>query len=114
MERYTEFTCSQGVDFIYNESCRALKIRVRYSRVLVECNLVSSTLGLDRVIELDANNLPLTNVIPGDFFTRDGNLLEVVSVTGNEVVIIDELEQQYHLDLDEARTLLQQYISYLL
>jgi hypothetical protein len=21
VERYTEFTCSQGVDFIYNESC---------------------------------------------------------------------------------------------
>jgi hypothetical protein len=49
--------------------------------------------------------------MPGDFFTRDRNLLEVVSVNGNEVVIIDELEQQYNLDLDEARTLLQQYIS---
>ena len=110
-ERYKEFTCSQGVDFIYNESCRALKIRVRYSRVLAECHLVSSTLGLDHFIELDANNLPLTNVTAGDFFTRDGNLLEVVSVNGNEVVVIDELEQQYHLDLDEARRLLQQYIS---
>jgi hypothetical protein len=33
VERYTEFICSQGVNFMYNESCQALKIRVRYSRV---------------------------------------------------------------------------------
>ncbi len=58
---------------------------------MAECNLVSSTLGLNRIIELDASNIPLTNVMPGDFFTRDGNLLEVVLVNRNEVVVIDEL-----------------------
>ncbi len=58
---------------------------------MAECNLVSSTLGLNRIIELDASNIPLTNVTPGDFFTRDGNLLEVVLVNENEVVVMDEL-----------------------
>ncbi len=78
---------------------------------MAECDLVSSTLGLNHVIELNANNIPLINVTPGDFFTRDGNLVEVVSVNGNEVVVIDELGQQYHIDLDEARNLLQQYMG---
>jgi hypothetical protein len=46
-ERVKEFVAAQGIDFIYDEACRKLKIRIRHSRVHAQSELVSTKLNLN-------------------------------------------------------------------
>ena len=43
-QRRQEFTPSQGIDFIFNETKRTLKIRVRYARYLAQSDNVRAQL----------------------------------------------------------------------
>ncbi len=113
LERFKEFTFMQGIDFIYNEICRTLRIRVRYIRVEAESDLVSSVVGLNRSVLMipDDQTEIVSTVAPGDFFIRNENLVQVVSVIGHDVVVSDDDGVQYNLSLNEARHLMQAYVG---
>lgn len=46
-----ELNFGQGIDFRYNDESRMLKIRVRYTRVEVEADVVAATLRLMHPIQ---------------------------------------------------------------
>jgi hypothetical protein len=50
-------------------------------------------------------------VVPGDFFVRNEDLVQVVSVNGNDVVISDDDGVQYNISLNEARHLMEAYVG---
>ena len=114
-ERNKEFTFSQGVDFIYHERCRTLKIRVRYSRVEAENDLISRTLGLNPNQLINPNDRPVgqqstITIMPGDFFIRFGELVQVVAVNGSEVIVSDDNGEQSNISINEAKCLLEDYL----
>lgn len=112
-ERRKEFTCAQGVDFIYNDKCRMLKIRVRYTRVEAQADVVFTTLNLTQRPLVNPNDRVIiaTHIIPGTFFVRLGELVQVVSVDGNEVVITDDYGEHLTIELAEASQLLKDYLG---
>jgi hypothetical protein len=90
VNRVAEFVGSNGLDFLNDFEARLLRIRVRYSQILAQNDMVKATLNLDplqvREAEMEeaAANL---NVTPGTFFMRHGSLLEVLLVNDNLVTV---------------------------
>jgi hypothetical protein len=110
--RQQEFTFAQGIDFIFNDDKRTLKIRVRYSRVEAQANVVATTLRLMQPVENhNVRNARISHVAPGTMFIRLGELVQVVSVNGNNVVIIDDNAEHSTIELNEAIQLLEDYIG---
>ena len=112
-DRFREFVGSQGIDFIF----WTLKIRARYSPCLAQSNDVANTLqqAHDNLLpprERIPNNL-VNNVVAGTFFMREGLLLEVIAVDGNNVIVeeAEENSNQYTLDIYEAAQLINDYIT---
>jgi hypothetical protein len=113
MERFKEFTFMQGIDFIYNEICQALRIRVQYSRVEAESDIVRSEVQLNQSVLMILDNQPgmAPKVVPGVFFIRNENLVQVMSVNGHDVVVSDNNSVQYNISLNEARHLMEACVS---
>ena len=55
--RRKEFVAAQGIDFLYDESCRRLKIRIRHSRVLAQDELINTKLNLNGNNNFPANHM---------------------------------------------------------
>ncbi len=108
-QRQREVSYSEGVDFIYNEVSRLLKVRVRYSRVLAQDTVVAATLGLRQPVE-PCNNVRF-EVSIGTMFTRGEELLTVVSVNGDDVRVCGDDGMNYVITLGEAITLLEAFIG---
>jgi hypothetical protein len=116
-DRFRDFVGSQGIDFIFDKNARTLKIRARYSPCLAQSNDVAITLrqAHDNLLpprERIPNNL-VNNVVAGTFFMREGLLLEVIAVDGNNVIVeeAEENSNQYTLDIYEAAQLINDYIT---
>ncbi len=111
--QYREFTPARGIDFIYNESKRSLKIRVRYARFLVQAQKVLSQLNVLQLLEYGLavdEGLSLT-VIPGTVFERLGNIVEVITFNEQNVLIRDNLGHDSVISVVEANRFIEQYIS---
>ncbi len=51
-------------------------------------------------------------VEPGTFFMREGTLVEVISINGNDVVVLeDETLNQYVIGINEAAQLISNYLE---
>jgi hypothetical protein len=114
-ERYNKFTFSQGLDFIYHERCRTLNIRVRYSRVEEKNDLISRTLGLNPNELINPNDRPVgqqstITIMPGDFFIKFGELVQVDAVNRSEVIVSDDNGEQSNISINEAKCLLEDYL----
>jgi hypothetical protein len=116
-DRLTEFVTALGIDFIYEQKSRLLKIRIRYRKVDAHMPVVALTLNIGRVepinIDLVQPNRWLQHIRPGTYFaTRDGQMVSVVRVEGNTVYgVLDDSETEVSYDINEAASLLQNYIS---
>jgi hypothetical protein len=108
-QRQQEMTFAQGVDFIFNESLRLLKVRVRYSRVEAHADKVRETLRLTDPLEI--RNGRVTEISPGTMFVRQGELVEVVSIDGNNVLISDDNGMHSTITVNEAIQLFDEYIG---
>jgi hypothetical protein len=106
---------SPGVDFIYDCSSRSLKIRVRYSRFLVQNNTVLATLQVQNEqlpIRLQQNDWDLICVTPGTLFIRNGIVVEVVRVNRDNVVIREETSwNEVAISHNEAANLIDDYLA---
>lgn len=116
INRTQEFISSQGVDLIYNEAIRSLKIRVRYSRFLAENHSVTATLNLNNLQlppRREQHNLVVPSIVePGTFFMREGTIVEVIRVVGSIVTVReDETYNEFILSLNEAAQLITNYIE---
>ena len=107
----------KGVDFIFDRLARMLKIRDRYSHCLAQSDVVANTLhqGHGNLLpprDQIPNNL-VSGVVPGTFFMREGVLLVVISINGNNVIVeeAEENSYQFSLDINEAAQLINNYIS---
>ncbi len=116
INRTQEFISSQGVDLIYNEAIRSLKIRVQYSRFLAENHSVAATLNLNNLqlpLRREQHNLVVPSIVePGTFFMREGAIVEVIRVVGNIVTVCeDKTYNEFILSLNEAAQLITNYIE---
>jgi hypothetical protein len=48
--------------------------------------------------------------MPGDFFIRFGELVQVVAVNGSEVIVSDDNGEQSNISINEAKCLLEDYL----
>lgn len=128
-DRRREFTYDQGIDFIFEQVTRTLKIRVRYSKVDAQREIVASTLRLnashlgnrnhvDNHPEHDlngaVNNISLwaQHIAPGKCFELNGEMAEVNRVDDNIVfVLVDGNDVEQQINLNEAAELLRAYIG---
>jgi hypothetical protein len=116
-ERLRAFVGTQGVDVIFDRLARVLKIPARYSHCLAQSDVVANTLrqGCGNLLQPRdqiPNNL-VSSIVPGTFFMREGVLLEVISINGNNV-IVEEAEgnsYRFSLDINDAAQLINNYIS---
>jgi hypothetical protein len=91
LNRFAEFVSTPGIDFIYETSTRALKIRVRYNGFLAEEASIAAALNLSTAeLPIHANEAHHLNVTLGTLFMREGSIVEVIGINGNEVLINDE------------------------
>jgi hypothetical protein len=114
VNRLEEFFPHPVIDFLYDSSSRLLKIRVRYSRFLVESNCVSETLQLSNPVHHRVekqNHLNDVCVIPGTFFMTEGAVVEEIAVNGNVVTVQeDETLNEYNMSLHKAARLISDYL----
>jgi hypothetical protein len=108
-QQQREVSYSEGVDFIYNEITRMLKVRVRYSRVLAQDPVLVAMLGLRQPVE-PCNNVRF-EVSIGTMFTWGEELLTVVSVNGDDVRVCGDDGMNYVIPLGEAISLLEAFIG---
>ncbi len=108
-ERWQEYTFAQGIDFIYNDTKRILKIRVRYSRVEAQADAVRATLRL--IQPLQVRNVQVSIIVPGTMFVSLGELVQVASIDGYSVVATDDNGLCSLIDINEANQLLDDYIG---
>jgi hypothetical protein len=114
VEREKEFVAAQGIDFIYQEKSRLLKIRVRYSKFLAYESIVAATLHLNYVVPQVTNDVVQWSrqIVPGTFFFRGGELVEVVRLEHDNVAVVSEnSDAEVLIDLIEAGRLLMNYIG---
>jgi hypothetical protein len=105
-QRRQEFTPSQGIDFIFNETKRTLKICVRYARYLAQSLHVLEPLHAPVIDE----ESPFT-VLPGTVFERLGVIVKVITVNGQDVTICDTFGHDVVINVGEANRLIEEYIG---
>lgn len=110
-QREQEFTFAQGIDFIYNNVKRILKIRVRYNRVEAQADVVQATLRLTEPLQIHNVDVGASRIVPGTMFVRLGELVEVVSVNGVNVILRDDNGVHSTISINEANVLLNDYIG---
>jgi hypothetical protein len=96
LDREKEFVASQGVDFIYNNASRLLKIQIRYCKLDAHKPIVAATLNINQVPmnfnqvqqqDLEINRW-VSHIIPGTYFaTWEGQMASFVRVEGNNVYV---------------------------
>jgi len=113
-----EFVLDQGIDFIFESFSRMLKIRVRYSKVAAQMSIVMTTLLLNSneiaEVQPQVNNVSLwvQQVRPGTYYERDGVILEVVRVEGENAVVIEkDSDVELVINIIQAAELLRDYIG---
>ncbi len=119
-----EFVAAQGIDFVYDDASRTLRIRIRHSRVLEQNELASMKLNSNAVLLVVADNViprfPINNegrqwrnqLVPGTLLLRQGDLMEVTRVHGDDVVLIsDGTDEKTTINIIEAEQLLEEYIG---
>jgi hypothetical protein len=114
--RFHEFVATPGIDFVFDQRTRSLKIRARYTCCCSHSNDIAPTLR-----EIFGNLPPrpqenpnlLTCVVVGTFFMREDVLLEVLAIDGNNVLVAEaeDSANQFNLNLNEAAQLINDYIS---
>jgi hypothetical protein len=119
-EREKEFVAAQGIDFIYDDSSRTLKIRIRHSRVYAQNDSVSTKLNLNldllqHIVDAASVNNEgrrwRNQISPGTFFLRNGALMEVLRVDGDDVTILSDNGDEVIINILEAEQLLEEYIG---
>jgi hypothetical protein len=114
--RLREFVVDQGIDFIFEQFTRMLKIRVRYSKVNAERPIIASTLNLNasklnrnRIVN---NRLWVQHIVPGTYFARAGEMVQVARVHGDSVFVTpDDSGNEEVININEAAELLAAYIG---
>jgi DUF971 family protein len=107
-----ELTTGQGRDFIFNESKRLLKVRVRFGRFLAQADIVQAQLRvLSPLPNLIANEEYQNTVFPGTVFVRHGVHVKVISVDQQNVVICYDDGQHTSIIINEAIELIDEYID---
>ncbi len=92
-----------------------LKIRVRYSKVDAERPIVASTLHLN-ASQLNRNciinnRLCVQHIVPGTYFAKVGEMVQVARVHGDTVVVIpDDSSNEEVININETTELLRAYI----
>lgn len=106
INRIEEFVSTPGIDFIYENSTRVLKIQVRHNCFLVEESCVAAALNLHGVelpAQGDAGNYH--NITLGTLFLYEGSIIEVIGINDNEILIRDEeTGRELIMNANEAST----------
>ncbi len=68
-----------------------------------------------RIVIINPNDRPVgqqstITIMPGDFFIRFGELVQVVAVNGSEVIVSDDNGEQSNISINEAKRLLEDYL----
>ena len=112
-----EFVLGQGIDFIFDPFSRMLKICVRYAKLAAQMQIVMTTLllNLNEISQVrpQVNHVSLwvQQVRPVTYFERDGVMLEVVRVEGENAVVIEEdSDVELVININKAAELLRDYI----
>jgi hypothetical protein len=89
-----------------------LKIRVRYTRVEVQADVVAATLRLMQPIPHgNVRDIGIGHIVPGTLFVRQGQLVEEISVNNNDVLVLDDHANNVMITVNEATELLNEYIG---